>query len=84
MELLVTVGMYALWYMLEILVYLFFAVIGGFGLAWGFQSFKDLVAWNKERRKKKQVKKQNKKYSKKVEEMDEEMTAAAAQAGVAS
>jgi len=83
MELLVSVGMYALWFMLECLVYLFFAIVGGFGLAWGFKSFKDLVAWNKKRREEKQVKKQNKKYSKKVEEMDEEMTAAAAQAGVA-
>lgn len=80
MEILVTVGMYALWYVLNVLVYLFYAVIGGFGLAWGFKTFKDLVAWNKERLKKKQVKKQNKKYSKKVEEMDEEMTAAAATA----
>lgn len=83
MELLIYVGWYALWFMLECLLYLFFATIGGFGLAMGFKSFKDLVAWNKKRREEKQKDKQNKKYSKKVDEMDEEMTAAAAQAGVA-
>lgn len=39
MELLLLIGSYTLWLLIKVLASLFFAVVGGFGLACGFHVF---------------------------------------------
>ena len=50
MDLLLTVGAYALWFVIQSLVTLYFAAIGGIGLAAGFHTFKSWTTGHRERR----------------------------------